>query len=84
MTHVDSLNDKLNYKFELVQDRFETQNKTHRQTLEGELNEIYKAKANLYSKYSSERKAKMSEKRNVHDKTMEDKEVKEYIMTNFT
>jgi hypothetical protein len=35
MTRVDLLNEKLNYKFELAQDRFDTESKAHKQTLEG-------------------------------------------------
>lgn len=37
MHRVDELNEKLNDKFELIQQRFETENKAHRQTLENEL-----------------------------------------------
>lgn len=74
MNRVDSLNERLNEKFEIVQERFDTETKSHKQALEGELAEIYRLKANLYSQYQSERKA--SKAASVHNQTMEDKQVK--------
>ena len=71
------MNERLNEKFEWVQEQFDTESRAQKESLDVELNQIYQAKSSLMAQ-ESERRSRA--KRQVHGKTMEDGPVRNYIL----
>lgn len=71
---------EINSKIANLNEKYEQQERTDRAVFETELQEISQMKSHLHSQIS-ERKSKLA---SFHDKTMDNFQVRDYILTNYT